>query len=274
MEQRAATKANPPWLGLQLYTLRDQCATDFAGVLRRIAAMGYVGVELFGLHGMPVEEVAVALDDAGLRAASALIGLDPTDEFEATLDAYASLGTETVVVVALAPEDFTSTDALDRAADRLNDANEKARDRSLTLGYHNHWWELETLCEDRPALFALFERLAPEVVAEVDIYWPQVVGVDPAGLVRELGARVAQLHVKDGPVDPAVPMVAVGDGALDIPAILGAASSARWHFVELDDCATSLEVAVARSHDYLVGRGLSQGRAPGALWYSRRGGSE
>ena len=45
-------------VGLMLYTLRDECARDFEGVLRAVAEIGYDGVELFDLHG----------HDAGRRA--------------------------------------------------------------------------------------------------------------------------------------------------------------------------------------------------------------
>jgi hypothetical protein len=56
-------------------------------------------------------------------------------------------------------------------------------------------------------------------------------------------------------------MTAVGDGVLDIPAALAAGGSAEWHIVELDRCATDMFEAVERSYHYLVGEGLSQGRA-------------
>lgn len=260
MERRAAPSADAPLLGLQLYTLREQCARDFGAVLRRVSSMGYVGVELFGLHDTPIDEVARTLDDTGLRVASGLLALEPDDQFQSTLDLYASLGAETVVVVALPPESFASSDALDRVADRLNAAHVKAQDRSLTLGYHNHWWEIEARNDDRPALVALFERLDPQVVAEVDIYWPRVAGMDPADLVRMLGSRVTMLHVKDGPVDPAVPMVAVGDGALDVPRVLEAATSARWHVVELDDYAGDMFDAVDASARFLLDGGWSRGQ--------------
>jgi len=68
--------------------------------------------------------------------------------------------------------------------------------------------------------------------------------------------------VKDGPADaPPSPMVAVGDGAVDIPAVLAAAPGARWHVVELDRCATDMFEAVERSYDFLVGAGYSSGRS-------------
>jgi sugar phosphate isomerase/epimerase len=160
----------------------------------------------------------------------------------------------------LLPDDFANGDAVARSADRLNAANEKAKERSLTLGYHNHYWELQQSIDDRPALLALFDRLEPGIVAEVDIYWARVGGLDPAELLHELGDRVGLLHVKDGRAAGGGDMVAVGDGEIDIPAALIAAPTARWHIVELDQCATSMEEAIARSHDYLVGEGLSTGR--------------
>ena len=144
----------------------------------------------------------------------------------------------------------------------MNGARELTHARGLTLGYHNHFWELTAMPDGRPALVHLFEQLAPDVIAEVDIYWAQVGGADPAALVTTLGDRVGLLHVKDGPADkPKHPMVAVGDGVVDIPGVLAASPAARWHIVELDRCATDMFEAVERSYDYLVGNGLSAGRA-------------
>ena len=81
--------------------------------------------------------------------------------------------------------------------------------------------------------------------AEVDVYWARVGGVDPADLVAALGDRARRIHVKDGPAtDAAQPMVAVGEGALDIPAVLAAAKHSEWHVVELDECDTDLFEAV------------------------------
>ena len=47
-----------------------------------------------------------------------------------------------------------------------------------------------------------------------------------------------------------------GQGALDFPAIVAAASGARWLIVELDRCATDMLAAVEQSHRYLVQEGL------------------
>lgn len=46
-------------------------------------------------------------------------------------------------------------------------------------------------------------------------------------------------------------MVAVGQGSLDIPAILDANPSVAWHIVELDRCDTDVMTALRDSRDYL-----------------------
>jgi sugar phosphate isomerase/epimerase len=157
---------------------------------------------------------------------------------------------------------FGDRDSVRRTADLVNRANDLARARELTLGYHNHYWELAPLDDGRPALLHFYEHLAPDVVAEVDIYWAQVGGSDPAEIVDALGPRAQLLHVKDGPGDDrAAANVAVGDGAVDTKRVLAAATAARWHLVEFDRCDTDMFDAVERSYGFLVGNGLSRGRA-------------
>ncbi len=46
-------------------------------------------------------------------------------------------------------------------------------------------------------------------------------------------------------------MVALGDGAVDIPAIVQAAAHAEWLVVELDEVAGDVDTAIERSFRYL-----------------------
>jgi|tagenome__1003787_1003787.scaffolds.fasta_scaffold20319719_2 sugar phosphate isomerase/epimerase len=253
----------PPPVSVQLYTLREAAAVDFPAVLARLGAKGYPGVELAGFGGLEPDALSRALTDADLTISSAHVGItDDRDEFAAALDAHQALGCDTVVIPALPPATFADPDGVCAAADRINGAHELTQARGLTLGYHNHFWEIAPMPDGRPALLHLFEQVAPAVIAEVDVYWAQLGGTDPKDLLRALGTRVGLLHVKDGPADePRAPMVAVGEGVVDIPGVLAAAPTATWHIVELDRCATDMFDAVEASYDYLVGNGLSTGRS-------------
>ena len=250
----------PPPISVQLYSLREEVAVDFPAVLARLGAKGYAGVELAGFGALTPQQLADALAQAGLAVSSAHIGYARADDYAAALADHQVLGCDTAVIPALAAEGFADLDAVQKSAERVNRLVDVARAHGMSLGYHNHYWELTPMPDGRPALLHLFEHLAPSVFAEVDIYWAQVGGSDPKELVTELGSRVGLLHVKDGPADePPSPMVAVGDGAVDIPGVLAAAPDARWHIVELDRCATDMFDAVERSYDYLVGGGYSRG---------------
>jgi sugar phosphate isomerase/epimerase len=249
-------------VSIQLYSLREEAAVDFRAVLARLGRIGFVGVETAGFHGLTGAEVRRTLDDAGLVASSAHVGLAKRDDYDRALDDHQELGCSTVVIPALGPASFADLDAIRAAADLVNATNERVRARGLTLGYHNHYWELQSVIDDRPALLHLFDQVDGSVLAEVDVYWARVGGVDPTELVAELGERAALLHVKDGPAgDPSQAMVAVGDGAIDVAAVVAAAPAARWHIIELDRCATDMFEAVERSYHYLVENQLSRGRS-------------
>jgi len=251
-----------PPIGVQLYSLRDEAAQDLAGVLARLDDIGFTGVEFAGFYDSAPSDVARALAATNLMVASAHVGLGEPDAFKAALDDHVEIGCDTVVIPSAHEPGFGDLDSVRGTAELVNKANDLARARGVTLGYHNHYWELTPLDDGRPALLHFFENVAPEVVAEVDIYWAQVGGSDPAEIVDALGPRARLLHVKDGPGDDrAAANVAVGDGAIDTSRVLAAATSAQWHLVEFDRCDTDMFEAVERSYDFLVGKGLSRGRA-------------
>jgi sugar phosphate isomerase/epimerase len=252
----------PAPISVQLYSLRKEAERDFPGVLERLGRIGYAGVELAGLHGMAPAELRRVLDGVGLALSGAHVQAPIGEHAQRILDEQEALGNRTLVVAFAAPERFRDAPAVQALADELERARENASARGMALGYHNHWWEFETRIDGRPAHQVLFEALHPDVFAEVDVYWARVGGADPVRVVQELGRRARLLHVKDGPAqDPKAPMTAVGEGKIDVPAVLRASPHPEWHVVELDRCATDMFEAIERSHRYLVGAGLSRGRA-------------
>jgi sugar phosphate isomerase/epimerase len=249
-----------PSISVQLYSLRDEAARDFPSVLRRLGETGFVGVELAGLHGLSPKEFNAITVEAGLSVSSAHVGSSP-DVMLGSLDEIAAVGCDTAIIAYLPPENFATLDAIKASAELINQAHTTAKARNITLGYHNHWWEFETLIDGRTAWSHLWENLQPGVVAELDLYWCTVGGADPKQVIADLGERLALLHVKDGPAnDPKASMVAVGSGSVDIGGILAAAPGVAWHVVELDRCDTDMATAVDESYRFLATNGFSRGR--------------
>lgn len=63
-------------IGLQLYTLRDLTALDFEGTLRKVAELGYQGVEFAGYGDIPAEQMKLLLDELGLQGFSSHVSLE------------------------------------------------------------------------------------------------------------------------------------------------------------------------------------------------------
>jgi sugar phosphate isomerase/epimerase len=250
----------PAPISIQLYSLREQAQHDFASVLRRLGQAGFVGVELAGFNNLTPAQFATVAQDSGLVVSSAHVAAGAS--FAADMNAVQSVGCSTVVVPYIPAEGFADLDAIKATAEVINASADIARAAGARLGYHNHWWEFETIIDGRSAFHHLYDHLAADIFVELDSYWAKVGGADPVAVIRSFGDRVRLLHVKDGPADvPASDMVAVGSGAMPVSAILAAGSAAEWHVVELDRCATDMFEAVEASLGFLVGSGLSVGRS-------------
>jgi sugar phosphate isomerase/epimerase len=252
----------PAPLALQLYTLRDVIDRDFEGTLRRVAELGYVGVETaFFAPEITHRQARAAISAAGLQICSIHCELPLGDQRAAVLDQAAALGAQRIVWHGW-PEDprYGTLDGIAELAGEYNAAAEAARSAGLTLGLHNHWWECRMIA-GRRAYQHLLEQIDPAIFWELDTYWATVAGCDAPAVVRELGARAPLLHLKDGPATPDAVKQALGTGTIDVPAIIAAsAGNAEWLIVELDDYDGDMFTAVAESATYMISNGLAVGR--------------
>lgn len=248
-------------IAIQLYSVREALAEDFEGVVRTIADMGYAGVETAGMYGESVESAARLFGQLGLRVPSAHVPLPIGDDKGRVLDALGTLGCSYAVLAYLPMDQLRTRDQIRAHCELIDEASANAQANGITLCYHNHWWELEkpeSLGGSAP-LDVMVEYLDPAVAFEIDTYWVQAGGADPAEVISRLGDRVPLLHIKDGSTRPADPMVAVGQGVMDFPALLPG-TQAEWLVVEIDRCATDMLEAVRASYTYLTERGLAKGR--------------
>jgi sugar phosphate isomerase/epimerase len=247
-------------ISLQLYSLREASQKDFVGVIRSVGRIGYAGVEPAGFFGLAASELRKIVEGEGMRVSSSHGPWANPDNLGEAIDTAGALGID-LVASGYKAEDFADLDAIERTADKTNLMAEKLAAAGLTLFLHNHWWEYERL--DGRIKYDIFAELAPKVSFEIDTYWAANFGAnDPAREVEKLKARAPLLHVKDGTLVKDEPQLALGEGAMDIPAVIAAADPEvlRWLVVELDSCATDMLEAVERSYRYLTSEGLARGR--------------
>jgi sugar phosphate isomerase/epimerase len=221
-------------LGLELYSVREDCARDLPQTLAAVARMGYAGVEFAGYHGRSAAELRKLLDDDGLRCCGTHTGLDTLlgDELARTIDFNLTLGNRFLIVPWIAEErrrtlrDWKATAAL------FGELAEKVDAHGLRVGYHNHSFEFGTL-EGEGLWDAFFGTTSPKVVMQVDVGNCLAGGGDPLAILRRYPGRAATLHVKE--FSRANPAAVVGEGEVDWPSIFRVCESTagtEWYIVE------------------------------------------
>src|SRR6185503_13188454 len=202
---------------------------------------------------------AKLFSELGLTVSSAHSALPLGDQKQEVIDTMSALHCKRLIVAWQPPEKYKSLEGIKSVCDSLNQGAAVAKANDLQLGYHNHWFEYELL-GNRIPIDVMLEHLDPDLFLEVDVYWVQTAGQNPAEVVRRLGSRAPLLHIKDGPCEIEAPMTALGEGVVDIPGVVAAgAGSAEWLVVELDRCATDMMEAVRKSYRYLIEKGLGGG---------------
>lgn len=247
-------------IGLQLYSVRDALAKDFEGTVRRVAEMGYVGVEPYG--GLPIDlgDAATLFNELDLQVFNSHVGVPEGDGKEALLKIAEAFDLSQVAVAYIPAEQFETIDAIKRTCEQLNQANEFAKSNNLTLGYHNHWWEFKEL-DGQSTLELMLSELEHDIFLEVDTYWVQAGGLDIVSMLERVGSRAPLIHLKDGSLNKDDSMLAVGDGKMPVADIIQVtASTAEWYIVELDRCETDMLEAVEKSYQYLISNGYAQGK--------------
>jgi sugar phosphate isomerase/epimerase len=223
-----------PTVALELYTVRDELERDFAGTLRRVAAMGYPAVE--GGHFRTIEtgEMKALLDETGLQMPAVLFGLPALEaDLDAEIDYCRAIESSYLVLSWVHPAQFAG-EVLPALARRLNELGRRYHERGLVFGYHNHDHEFAQR-DGAYLLDYLLDATDPVLVMlELDVYWAAYAGADPAAYLRRRAGRVPLLHLKDMAADRS--FADVGDGTLDLPGIFTAAEDcgARWYVVEND----------------------------------------
>jgi sugar phosphate isomerase/epimerase len=248
-------------VALQVYSVREDAQKDFAGTMQKIKDMGYQGVELAGLYGLPAAEVRGILDQIGLACVSAHVPLaDLLSDLDGTLDLYVTIGCKYVAIPYLEENRRPGTEGFAAVLKAIPAIGQACKERQMTLLYHNHDFEFVRMPDGSYGLDYLYATVPANLLqTELDTCWVNVAGENPVDYIKKYAGRCPVVHFKDfymeGPKtgDPLYELIGidekraarkssfefrpVGHGLQDIPALLEAAQSngAKWVVVEQDN---------------------------------------
>ncbi len=224
--------ATPP-LYLQLWSLRHETATDPAGTLRQVKALGYDGVELAGDYGWSTDQWCERLDETGLTVVSAHTSLNALEsDLTKTLDFHRALGCRRLAVSSLPKEMQTAAGYRD-AARRFDAVGRKLAEEGFTLGYHNHDFEFAPLDGSgrECGMDVLLADTDPAAVGfEFDAYWLEYAGRNALEFIRRHADRVFAIHAKDLRKHDRADVPA-GQGDVDFPALVPLGAAKDWPII-------------------------------------------
>lgn len=231
---KLATQMSIP-IALQLYSARQACASDLLGVIGKVAAMGYDGVEFAGYHGHSAEEIRKALDANGIKAEGTHSGLDTLadSQFQATVDLHKTLGCEYVIVPWMPDSARNTPEAAAETAKRLTELTERLREHGLRLGFHAHEGDMRPLSDGRNAWDHLAAGTPEDFILQYDTANGMHGGADPVQPILDHPGRNVSVHLKE--FSPSHPEAAVGDGDIPWARVFEACETVggtKWYVVE------------------------------------------
>jgi len=231
-------------IALQLYSVREAMKEDVPGTLRKVAQMGYEGVEFAGYYDYSAEELRKMLDDNGLVCCGAHLGINTLlgEELEKTAEFNWILGNPYLICPGLPGEYTGSRDNWRRTAELFNDISEKCRKLNCWIGYHNHHTEFTPLDGEMP-WDTFFSNTVYDVIMQLDTGNALRGGAHVAPFVERYPYRALTVHLKPyslelGKEDPAQgykPLI--GDDSIPWPELfrlLETIGGARWYIVEYE----------------------------------------
>jgi sugar phosphate isomerase/epimerase len=262
-------------IGLQLYSVRQDLAKDYAGTLKQLGAIGYQEVEAAGFFDQTALQVRQAMDAAGLRCVSAHYSYnDLNHDLDKTIAFNKELGVSYIICsfpgiknrarlkdnsFATQVQSFTLDDYRWNA-EEFNRFGAAIKTAGMKFGYHNHTMEFRA--QDGVIPFDELLRLTdPSLVTiEMDCGWVMVGGANPIDFLKRYPTRISMLHVKDFKptaqpttvVDPP-PAAELGRGTLDYRPIFEAAKKAniKHCFVEQEGYDMPVYEALKIDADYM-----------------------
>ncbi|MBN2641434.1 MAG: sugar phosphate isomerase/epimerase [Victivallales bacterium] len=259
-------------ISVQLYSLRELAKQDFVSVLKKVADIGYVGVEPAGLWDLQPKEFLKIIEDLGLKMFSSHTPWARINNLDETMETASALGLKKIVC-GYGADDFKDMDSIKKTAENTCIMQEKLAQNGFTLFQHNHDFEFQRL--DGRIKYEIYRELCPKVKYQMDCFWSTGLGKeDPVEMLKLFKDDIVSIHMKDGfseqkvsgndmvngILERKVDLMPLGTGTLPIKDLVKEIPEAvDTIIVELDFCNIDMLTAIEQSYKYMTENGLAKG---------------
>lgn len=254
------------FIGLQLWSVKDDMQKDVPGTLAAVGEMGYKFVETAGygdgkIYGLdPVEFKRLCkksgLQFLGAHTGQAVPSKEKWDETMAWWDtciaAHKAAGVKWIVQPFMDNVGYESLEGITRYCEYFNAVGEKCNAAGIRFGYHNHDKEFTTVFDGKTVYDWMLELTDPEkVMFQLDLYWIDHGGKNALDYFAQYPGRFELYHIKDekelgesGKMD----FKASFEKRAQSGAKYGIVEVERYNFEPLESCKKSLEYLKAQDY--------------------------
>jgi sugar phosphate isomerase/epimerase len=232
-EKMAAAKGGIP-VGLQLWTVRTECAKDFHGTIAKVAKLGYKGVEFAGFYNYSAKDVRKMLDDNGLLCSGSHTAIDllSNEKLAATMEYNRTIGNKFVIVPWLDRKQLNTKEGWLAKAKTFNELADKTRSEGVHIGYHAHQGDFLPIDGETP-WDLLFGNTSKEVIMQLDTGNSMQGKADPVAVLKKYPGRSLTIHLKE--FSATNPKALIGEGDVkwkDIFAVCESTGGTQWYIIE------------------------------------------
>jgi sugar phosphate isomerase/epimerase len=220
---------------LQLYSVKELTGNDFLGTIKKVAEIGYDGVEFAGFFDTSAKDLKTALEAYGVKAAGSHEGINKLrDTLDYVIEYNQTIENPYVICPGLPKEMVSSMDKIKETCELFNKIGEKCYKNGLSFGYHNHAFEFEKV--ENKYIYDLFmEYTDPKLMfIELDTFWVEYSGLRSVDIISKYAQRCRLIHVKEMKSLTEKVNTEVGRGIMDFKAITDMAKKykSEWYIVE------------------------------------------
>jgi sugar phosphate isomerase/epimerase len=227
------------YVSVQTFAVRDEMNADFPGVMNKLVGIGYEYVELrhHAYGGRSAAEVKKVMADAGIKNSGCHVEVkDLESSPDETIAFLAESGCPHLIC---GWAEYPNPRSPWERAELFNQVGKKAKEAGLLFSLHNHRQEFGKVKDqegERYILDVLMENTDPALVGlEMDTYWAVKGGADPAAFQAKWKDRSILIHLKDYNPEKKPDWATIGEGIIDFPAVIRAATETSGFVFDLDN---------------------------------------
>jgi sugar phosphate isomerase/epimerase len=226
-------------VGVEMYSVRNECKADFPGTIEAVAKIGYKGVEFAGYWGRSAKEIRKMVDDNGLVTCGThtqYADLQP-DKIDATIEFNQILGNKFVICPYMTGK--SKQEWLDKAKE-FNELSDKLRPLGMWIGYHAHAHDFQQF-DGESAWDIFFGNTRKAVIMQLDTSNCRDGGADPVEVLHRYPGRELTIHIKP---NGGGPEAVIGEDKVNWEGVFDFCETkgdTKWYVVEHETSKTPIE---------------------------------